>query len=52
MMRTSDIMNWTVVVQGGMCQRGDEGAVIGTEMDSGGVGRNVSKGRWGSSYRD
>ena len=40
-MRTSDIMNWTVVVLGGMCQRGDEGAVIGTEMQSGGAGRKV-----------
>ena len=25
----------------GMCQRGDEGAVIGTEMESGGVGRKI-----------
>ena len=40
-MRTSGIMKSTVVVLGGKYQEGDEGPVIETEMDSGGVGRKV-----------
>ena len=32
------------MVLGGKCQVGDEGPVIETEMDSGGVGRKVSRG--------
>ena len=30
-----------MVVLGGNCEEGDEGPVIETEMDSGGVGRKV-----------
>ena len=30
-----------MVVLGGKCEEGDEGPVIETEMDSGGVGRKV-----------
>ena len=33
-----------MVVLGGKCQGGDEGSVLETEMDSGGVGRKVSRG--------
>ena len=32
------------MVLGGKCQGGNEGPVIGTAMDSGGVGRKVSSG--------
>ena len=42
-MRTSGIMKSTVVVLGGKYQEGDERPVIETEMDSGGVGRKVSR---------
>ena len=34
-------MKWTVLVLGGKCQGGIEESVIGTEMDSGGVGSKV-----------
>ena len=37
-------MKSTVVVLGGKYQECDEGPVIETEMDSGGVGREVSRG--------
>ena len=37
-------LKWTVVVLGGKSQEGDDGPVAETEMESGGVGRKVSRG--------
>ena len=33
-----------MLVLGGNCQEGDEGSVLETEMENGGVGRKVSRG--------